>query len=268
MDSNQDLSGNDTESLTGEALESLGESPEAMNEGESNQESSGNENNGESLAVQKRIKQLKRAHDREMREMQSRMDQMQSQSQPNQSMQQQSNSPNESQGNPGSIEDAIHKAVGFALQQKDMEERKQKDMQNQQDIQNQYQEFQKHLDSTSDKYDDFDDVVLGNAPFTEPMRDVAALILPKTGAGSAGEVLYKLGKNSEELSRIAKLPSHKQAAELVALSHALIAGGDHKSSANRPLGNIKSNPVVNSVGVTEKTPVSDIRSRMKEGKFK
>lgn len=268
MDSNQDLSGNDTESLTGAALESLGELPDAMNGGESNQEPAGNENNGETLAVQKRIKQLKRAHDREMREMQARMAQMQSQSQPNQFMQQQANSPNESMGNPGSIEDAIHKAVSFALQQKDMEERKAKEAKVQQDIERQYQEFQNHLDSTADKYDDFDDVVRGNAPFTEPMRDVAALILPKTGSGSAGEVLYKLGKNPEELSRIANLPSHKQAAELVALSHALIAGGEQKSSANRPLGNIKSNPVVNSVGVTEKTPVSDIRSRMKAGKFK
>jgi len=276
MDSNQDESGNDTESLTGEALDSLGagggidevEDAEANSNSDMSHEQ-GDGNKGETLAVQKRIKQLKRSHDREMREMQARMAQMQSQSQPNQSMQQQSNSPNESMGNPGSIEDAIHKAVSFALQQKDMEERKAKDNENQQDIQKQYQEFQKHLDSTADKYDDFDDVVRGNdTPFTEPMRDVAALILPKTGSGSSGEVLYKLGKNPDELSRIAKLPSHKQAAELVALSHALIAGGDHKSSANRPLGNIKSNPVVNSVGVTEKTPVSDIRSRMKEGKFK
>ena len=99
------------------------------------------------------------------------------------------------------------------------------------------------------------------------MRD-AALMLPKKGPGSAGEVLYKLGKNPEELSRIAKLHPVDQASELVALSHALISGGENKQSQSRPLGQIKSNPVVNSAGVTDKTPVSDIRDRMKKGTFK
>jgi hypothetical protein len=263
MDSAQDMSDNDTESLTGEVLDSLGEPTESMNEIES-QESKGNENTGETLAVQKRIKQLKRAHEREMREMQARMAQMQSQSQPNY-MQNQQIDPNEA-GN-GGVDDAIHKAVSFALQHRDMEERKAKEMESQQHIAKQYQELQKHLDNTADKYDDFDDIVRGDAPFTAHMRD-AALMLPKKGPGSAGEVLYKLGKDPESLSRIAKLHPVDQAAELVALSHALISGGEQKGSANRPLGQIKTNPVVNSAGVNDKTPVSDIRARMRQGTFK
>ena len=42
------------------------------------------ENTGDPLYVQKRLKQQKRAHDREMREMQARMAEMQSQMQPKQ----------------------------------------------------------------------------------------------------------------------------------------------------------------------------------------
>jgi hypothetical protein len=273
MDSDQDMSGNDTESLTGEVLDGLGEPKEAIEEAEEAQADSGGShqqgdgNKGETLAVQKRIKQLKRAHEREMREMQARMAEMQSQLQPNQFNQNQQMNPNEAMGNQGGVDDAIHKAVSFALQHRDMEERKAKDLQSQQHIAQKYQDLQKHLDQTADKYDDFDDVVRGDAPFTPHMRD-AALMLPKKGPGSAGEVLYKLGKDPEALARISKLHPVEQASELVALSHALISGGDQKGSNNRPLGQIKSNPVVNSAGVNEKTPVSDIRARMKQGTFK
>jgi len=263
MDSAQDMSGNDTESLTGEALEGLGMPKDAMND--ESQESEGGSNANDPLYVQKRLKQQKRAHEREMREMQQKIAEMQSQMQPNQYNNPQM-SPNEA--GDGGIDDAIHKAVSYALQHRDMEERKAKDMQSQQHIAKQYQELQKHLDNTADKYDDFDDVVRGdNAPFTAHMRD-AALMLPKKGPGSAGEVLYKLGKDPESLSRISKLHPVDQAAELVALSHALISGGEQKGSANRPLGQIKSNPVINSTGINDRTPVSDIRSRMKQGTFK
>ncbi len=259
MDSNQDVSGNDKEEVSVGVSDIDGPKEEivdAVSEGESNK--------GDPLYVQKRLKQQRRAHEREIRELQARMDQMQSQLQPNQY---QAPSPYEPMGNQGGVDDAIHKAVGYALQQRDMEERKAREAQAQQHIAKQYQELNRHLDQTSDKYDDFDDIVRGDAPFTAPMRD-AALMLPKKGPGSAGEVLYQLGKNPEELSRIAKLHPVDQAKELVALSHALISGGENKQSQSRPLGNIKSNPVINSLGITEKTPISDIRSRMKQGTFK
>ncbi len=271
-DSNQDMSGNDTENLTGEVLDSLGTPKEGIEDVEDAEANSGSHiahqqgdgNKGDSDKFNKRLVKLKRAHAREMQELQTRMNEMQSQSQPEQNFQQQNSPQDASQGG---MDDAIHKAVSYALQHRDMEERKAKDMQSQQHIAKQYQELNKHLDQTSDKYDDFDDVVRGDMPYTAHMRD-AALMLPKTGAGSAGETLYKLGKNPEELSRIAKLHPVDQAKELVALSHALISGGEGKHKESRPLGQIKSNPVVNSSGVTDKTPVSDIRDRMKKGTFK
>lgn len=264
MDDNQDMSDNDKE-IAAEVVESLGEPTESVDE---SHESTGQENKGDPLYVQKRLKQQKRAHDRELRDLYSRMEQMQSQLTPQNQDYGMQQSPQEASGNAGGMDDAIHKAVSFALQHRDMEERKVKDAENQRQLAQEYSELNRHLDNVSDKYDDFDDVVRGESPFTATMRD-ASLMLPKKGAGSAGEVLYYLGKNPEELSRIAKLPAWKQGNELVSLSHALHSGGEKsQSQSSRPLGQIKSNPVVNSVGVTEKTPVSDIRSRMKKGMFK
>ena len=280
MDSDQDMSGNDTENVSGEVAEGLGMSTEAPHD--ESQEAGGHESaedDGEHYSKKcptgwERLKKKTRQQERDIQELHARIAEMQSQLQPNQQMQQPQQSPYDS-GNPmqqqpqqgaGNM-DMIQQAVSYALQQKEMEERKASEAKAQQHIMKQYQDLNKHLDTTADKYDDFDEVVRGEAPFTAAMRDIA-LTLPKKGAGSAGEVLYRLGKNPEELSRIAKLHPVDQAAELIALSHALISGGEQKQAAPRPLGNIKSNPVVNSVGVNEKTPVSDIRSRMKQGTFK
>ena len=152
---------NDTESTEGTEDQVM---PTEM-ANEETQEPEGEGNRGESLAVQKRLKQMRRAHDREIRELHARMEQMQSQSQPNQ-MQPQYSPQEAPQG--GGMDDAIHKAVSYALQQRELEERKARDMQSQQHIAKQYQELNKHLDTTSDKYDDFDDVVRGDSTLYSP----------------------------------------------------------------------------------------------------
>lgn len=247
--------------LAGEVMESLGEqSPHAENaEGEGS-------GDGGQRKFQERLKRLNRAHEREIRELQARMAQMQSQSQMN-ATQNQNNGYEMPQGN--DIAGHIQQAVNFALQHKDMEERKAKEAQNAAKVQRQYDELHRHLDNVADKYEDFDDVVKGpDAQFSTHMRD-AALFLPKKGAGSAGEVLYHLGKNPQELERISRLHPLDQASEMVKLSHALISGGEQKGSQSvRPLGQIKSNPVTNSHAITEKTTPAEIRARMKAGKFK
>lgn len=263
MDNAQEMS-NDTESLKGDVDESLGVQPDAGVD-ESPAEKASNEQSSESLSVQKRLKAQKRAHDRELRGMQARIEQLQSQlgGNPNN----QNNYSNDSyDGDNGGVDEQIHKAVSYALQHKEMQERQAKQAEQQAHVHRQYGELHKHLDNVADKYDDFDEVVRGQeAPFTDHMRD-AALLLPKSGAGSAGEVLYKLGKNPEELKRISKLHPLDQASEMVKLSHALINGGASKGNGNaQPLGNIKNNPVTNSHSITDKTPVSDLRKRMKAG---
>jgi len=136
-----------------------------------------------------------------------------------------------------------------------------------QHVHRKYQDLSSHLDHMADKYDDFDELVRGHdAPFTTQLRD-AALVLPKSGPGSAGEVLYKLGKNKEDLERISKLHPLDQVTEMVKLSHALISGSGNQggNQTHRPLGNIKNNPVTNSGAVTEKTSVGELRKRMRSG---
>lgn len=265
MDDSKDLP--QEAELASDVNESLGVGKDADSEINESQESIGHERPGDPLYVQKRLKQQKRAHDREIREMQARMQELQSQIGHQNPQSFDANpyaQPNDGQG----VDETISKAVSFALAQRDAEERKAKQAEAAQSLSKQYEQLHRHLDNVADKYDDFDDVVRADhVPMTSTIRD-AALLLPRQGAGSAGEVLYKLGKNPEELKRISKLYPHEQASELIALSHALMSGGENKGERKPPLGQVKSNPVVNSAGVTEKTPVSSIRDRMKKGLFK
>lgn len=268
----RDESGQGQDGLAGQVMDSLGvdeSGSEGHTDGHDESDQSEGMHSKETLAVQKRLKSQKRAHEREVRELHARIGDLESRmTQPNYASHEQTTIPYPTpQG--GTVEEHIHKAVSYALQHKEMEERKAHEAQSQAHVQRQYQEFQKHLDNVGDKYDDFHDVVFGrDTPYTPSMRDYA-VTLPRSGAGSAGEVLYKLGKNPEELHRISKLHPLDQASEMARLSHALISGGEQKSSQpNRPLGQIKSNPVTNSHVVTDKTPVGSIRQRMKAGSWK
>lgn len=266
----QEMPSQDQDGLAGDVMESMGASGEEQpQELEAAPEQSEGMQSKETLAVQKRLKSQKRAHEREVRDLHARIGDLEARmSQPMTASHDQMVNPNSMPlGN--DIEGHIHKAVSFALQHKDNEDRKAHEAQQQAHVHRHYQDFQKHLDNMGDVHDDFHDVVYGqDTPYTSSMRDYA-LTLPRTGAGSAGEVLYKLGKNPEELQRIAKLHPLDQAREMAKLSHALISGGDGKSSSSRqPLGNIKSNPVTNSHMVNEKTSIGSIRDRMKSGGWK
>lgn len=248
-----------------EVSESLGMEGEPQHVS-ATQEVKEDKGSNETLAVQKRLKSQKRAHEREVRELHARIGDLESRmTQPNAAPAQTSN-PYSAAPQGSNIDEHIHKAVSYALQAKEAEERKVRDAEGQAHVHRQYQDFQRHLDSLGDKYDDFHDTVFGaNTPYTPAMRDYS-LTLPRNGSGSAGEVLYKLGKNPEELSRIAKLHPLDQASELSRMSHALMLGGESKNaSAKPPLGNIKSNPVVNAPGITDKTPISELRAKIKAG---
>lgn len=261
---NEEATGN--ESLPAEVMESMGVSKEVETPAEEAAESSGHVNENDPLFVQKRLKRVNRAHQREIGELRSKIDELNSRLNANSSHY----VPDHGLGTaPQGVDEQIHKAVAYALHHKEMEEAKAREAEHQAHINRQYAELHQHLDHMADKYDDFDDIVRGShVPFTESMKN-ASIFLPKSGPGSAGEVLYKLGKNRTELERIAKLHPTDQASEMVKLSHALVNGGEANKTQPRashnPMGNIKSNPVTNSLGVTEKTPVSELRKRMKAG---
>ncbi len=265
MDSEQGVS-NPNES--GEVMESLGITPEEGSEGASGTEHQSESNEGEArdpLYVQKRLKQQKRAHEREIRELHAKLDSMQRPASQDQSS-------NESPYEPGSQDDHIHKAVSYALGQKERDESRIKNEQARAHLAKQYQGLSKHMDTVSDKYDDFDDVVRGeHSPFTAHMRDAALLLdFDHKNPGSAGEVLYHLGKNPDELEKISKLHPMEQAREMVKLSKALIGVGATKtqSGSSKIMGQIKNTPVNNSTAVTEKTSIGSLRERMKSGAWK
>lgn len=221
-------------------------------------------------AVKKRLGMQAKRHQREMRAMQEQIMQMQSQMvQPQQSMQsadmfQSGQSMPNTQGM--SIEEQIQRGVQFALHAKERQEAQAKEAERLAHVQKQYEKLNHEFDKASDKYDDFDDVVRGHdAPFSSAIRDALLFI------DNPSEVAYKLGKNREELHRISQLHPLDQAREVNKLSFALM-GGNKASSAPgnngaRPMGNIKVNPV-NSQAITDKTPASAIRARMKAGTWK
>lgn len=270
----QDLSSDGKESLQGDVMESLGESKEAQHEAPN--EPHGEQGTGEHddlpEGVKARLGRQEKRHQREMRQMREQMQLMQMRmTQPNYSEQNPEMSQYSDAGAPqnpsNNVSEQIREAVSYALKQKEMQERKAKEAESAAHVHRQKVALHDHLNQMQDKYDDFHDVVLGDGvPITPHMAEFA-VTLPKTGPGSAGEVFYKLGKNKAELERISKLHPVDQASEMVKLSHALIAGEREGKSnpQSRPIGTIKHNPVTNTHSITDKTPVSELRKRMKAG---
>lgn len=218
--------------------------------------------------VKERLGRQEKRHQRELRHLRAQLEAVSSRL---------TNPHNETEGplNPytgeaierGSLEDHVHKAVNYTLHQKELQAKQEQERAHQSLVAKQFQGLHKHLDKMADKYDDFDEVVRDpDLALTSTMRDTA-LLLPKTGSGSAGETLYTLGKNKSELERIAKLHPIDQASELIKLSHALISGKESAPtpSTSRPMGNIKTTPVRSSHAITEKSSVGDIRKSIKAG---
>ncbi len=222
--------------------------------------------------VKKRLGMQAKKHQREMRQMQEQLMRMQTHingdsANPHASEYNQNpyNSPGQPSAVPMSEEEKIQKAVRFALGAKEHQERQEKDAERQAHVHKQYKRMNDEFDKASDKYDDFDDVVRGDdVPFTPHVRD--ALLLVENPA----DVAYRLGKNKSELERISKLHPLDQAREVNKLSFSLMGGNNGKpsKSSSNPMGSVKVNPAHSSNAVTDKTPPSVIRARMKAGTWK
>ncbi len=264
----EQLSGDD-----GEDVVDGGVGPGDAEEAGASADDQGDAGQDDPYGVKKRLGMQAKKHAREMRQMQEHMMRMQAQlggdsANPQQSPYNSNPYPSPGQPNPPAMseEERIQKAVRFALGAKEHEEKQAKMAEHQTHVHKQYQRLNNEFDKASDKYDDFDDVVReSDAPFTDHVRD--ALLLVENPA----EVAYRLGKNRSELERISQLHPLDQAREVNKLSFALRSGNDGKSSSqtkSNPLGAVRANPVSASRGVTDKTPASEIRARMKAGTWK
>lgn len=221
-------------------------------------------------SVQKRLHSQAKKHARELRQLHERIAQMEmmrgDSANPHTTTYQPDpyNSPGQPLP-PGASEEArIQHAVRMALGMREHEERQAREAQAHAHVQRQYKRLNDEFDRASDKYEDFDDVVReGDAPFTDAVRD--ALLLVENPA----EVAYSLGKNRSELQRISKLHPLDQAREVNKLSFSLMGNGGAKQASSRsaPLGTVRANPVA-SQAITDKTPASEIRRRMRAGTFK
>lgn len=225
----------------------------------------------EPYSIKKRLGMQAKKHAREMRQMQEQLMRMQMQMQGDSATPHNpyNSNPYPSPGQPNppaaTEEEKIQRAVRLALGAKEHEERQAEEAQKAAHVHKQYQRLNDEFDRASEKYDDFDDVVRGeDIPFTPHVRD--ALLLVENPA----DVAYRLGKNRSELERISRLHPLDQAREVNKLSFALRTGQDGKAQAApkaNPLGNVRVNPTA-STAITDKTPPSVIRQRMKAGTWK
>lgn len=253
-DQSENISQNENDVLAHESMDELGEPEGSAEEIEHKPEDDLPE-----YAKQRLGRQEKR-HKREMREMRDQISQLAQQSQ-SQGQSANMSMPHTMDENNG--QNDIQKAVHMALSARDDQERQAKDAEKAKHVHKQYQNLQDQLDSTADKYDDFDKVVRGDdVPFTSSMRDAALLL------DNPGEVLYKLAKDRTKLEQISKLHPLDQAKEMVKLSHALMSsGGKSGASPKSPIGQIKNSPVP-SQAVNDNTSPAEIRARMKSGNWK
>jgi len=237
-------------------------------EGQSNDEPSSAKTDKDSLGFQKRLKRLERNHQRDLRMLQEENAQLRriAEMQSAQGSQQGSGlAPNGQLPPPQTEEERIARAVSLVLQKQEEQKQLLQQQQNQQYLQSKYQDLNRRFDMGSDKYDDFDDVVRSptNTKFTASMRDIAL------GLPNPEEVLYHIGKNPDVLDKISNLRPLDQMKEMISLSHSLISGGNKSQpKAADTIGDIRATPRTSSAGITESTPISDIKARIRNQGFK
>lgn len=224
--------------------------------------------------IKKRLGMQAKKHQRELRALHEKIAAMQSMlaggdmANPQASMYQSDSYASPGQPMPaGDTEEArIQRAVRMALGMQEHEKRQAQEAEKQAHIHKQYERLNDAFDQASERYEDFDEMVRDDSlPFTTHMRDALLLI------ENPADVAYKLGKNRKDLERISKLHPLEQVREVNKLSFSLLNGNTGKTGAvNKaaPLGNIRNNPAYASQAITDKTPPSQIRARMKAGTWK
>lgn len=260
MQQSEQMSGDSKEVLSEAVNETLG-NPEEVSTG-ANEVFESDESPS---AYKKKLGMQEKRHKKELRNMQSQLDEIRSYLGSNR--QQEQPETQTLMGNSSDLNQQIYAAVAKALQVKDEQERKQRENENLQHVYRKQQDLSDYLDKSSEKYEDFDDVVKAHdAPFTESMRGMAMILHDIPGL-DVSETLYRIGKDKGKLKELSKLHPIDQAKEVVRIAMSLMNNGKEKpnSSSNvRALGQVKNNPVTSSY-VNDKTSASDIRKLMKNG---
>ena len=194
-------------------------------------------------SVKKRLGQQEKKHKRDMRDMQDQLSQMQQYI-----MSQSQNNAGQTQGN----------AEQPAMQQP--QQQQMQDPMRQLEMQRLEEDFNKDLERASDKYDDFDDIVSDRQlPFTQSLSNVLRVL------DNPGDVIYALGKNLDELYRIAGLSQHSQAKELHKLSKALTMKEKTAPKVQpKVMGQLKGNSS-GTKSPNDKPTVSDFRKMLRNG---
>lgn len=253
----QDMSSEVKQELSEEVNSALGMNSESAEE-------SKQEHDELPEAAKKRLGMQDKRHKKAIRGLQQQVEDLQmrlNQRESLNSQEQPMNQQNQYSGDSG-MDDTIYRAVARAMELQKMQEQKARDAERMQHVQKSYRNLQDTLDNSSEKYEDFDDIVKSeDAPYTDAMRDAALLI------ENAPDVLYHLGKDREKLKRISQLHPLEQAKEVIKLSQALAVGNGNKqntASNAKPLGQVKNNPVTSHT-INENTSVGELRKRMKDG---
>ena len=240
--------------LTADSMESLGEPGKADEEIESVEKKP----LSESDMFKKKLGMQEKRHSRELRELKGHIQSLTDHISNNANAGN-SNVPDNSYGQNPDINNIVTRAVNEALSHKERLEHESKQAELARHVHKKYQALEDHLNRASDKYDDFDEVVRrDDLPITAHIRDASLMI------DNPAEVLYKLAKNPDELSRISKLHPLDQAREVVKLSVALM-NEDKRHESPKTLSQLKSMPVSNTSQISDKTSIGDLRRRMKSG---
>lgn len=249
--------------MQGEMKEELGEAVNAsLGMGEKASEP---EHDDLPEGAKKRLGMQEKRHKKEMKRMQQQLDEVRqhlgSRPEPQNSPENGMN-PYTSQQEDGSMDDTVYKAVARAMEMQKMQEQKAKDQEKMQHVYKAHEDLKDTLEKASDKYEDFDDVVMSkDAPYTDAMHNAALMVQ------NPDDTLYHLGKDKEKLKRLSELHPLDQMKEVIKLSQALSIGDNGKqsnSSNAKPLGQVKNNPVTPN-NVNEGTSVGELRKRMRDG---
>ena len=128
-----------------------------------------------------------------------------------------------------------------------------------QEINSRVSKVYKDMDTAYEKYPDFDEIRSDpNLFFPKPLLDLVAL-----STKNPIDVIYRLGKNQDELNRIANLHPALQSGEIAQISAEILANAPAKgkeiSKAPPPANALANNPAANSGRIKENATVDELR---------